>query len=88
MEIMLVDGKFGNGDKVLMIKTKGWEKITYEDLFKIVKLQYINEDRLYPPPFKGKEYLVNALLDLRENSVEDVLVKFKLKHPTKLHQFM
>jgi hypothetical protein len=88
MEIVLIDGKKGNGDKVILIKTNGFHALTYEDLFKLVKLQYMNEDKIYPPPFKGKEYLVNALLDLRDHSVEEVLKKYKLWVPQKLHDFL
>jgi len=89
MKFRVVNGKKGDNDQVIYIKTDGWEKVTYEDFFKLTKLLLANEERIYPPPrFKGAQYLIDAILMLKHEPVEDVLVKFKVKHPTKLHHFL
>lgn len=73
-------GKKGRGDQILLVRTDGYEQMTYEDLFRmVVKHFYDNEDRVYPPPAKGSKYLLEALTYLRTHNVEETLIKSKLK---------
>ena len=82
-------GKKADNDYVILVKTNGWEQLTFRDFFKLTRLLLLNEERIYPPPkFKGAKYLLDAIQALRNTPVDDVLVKFKVEHPTKLHHFL
>jgi len=88
MEIKLKKGKKSDADSIVLIKTDGWEQITYSDLFKLIKLFLENEQKIYPPPAKGAKYLLEAINRLLDNSVEDVLAWFNLKKVSKLHHLL
>lgn len=89
MEIELEKGKKSEQDRVLLIHTVGWEQMTYEDLFKIVKLFYVNEDKIYPPPkFKGSKMLMETLIYLRTHSVMETTLESKLRKAEYLTDFM
>lgn len=88
MEIKLKDGKKGEGDKIIMVKTDGWEQITYRDLFRLIKEFFKNEERIYPPPAKGAKYLLDAITRLLREDVDSVLIKYQVEAPRKLHHFI
>ena len=88
MEIKLKKGKKSKNDTVILIRTDGWEQITYRDLFTLIKLFLENEHKIYPPPAKGAKYLLDAINRLLTNDVEDVLAWFQLQKPSKLHHFL
>lgn len=89
MKFNLKKGKKGDNDLRLLICTDGYEQITYKDLFKIIKLFYANEDRIYPPPkFKGSKMLFEAFEYLRGHNVDEALLKFQLRKAENIHDFM
>jgi len=79
MRFNLRKGNKGNNDLVLDVATDGWEQLSYQDLFKLIKLLYVNEDKIYPPPNKGSKMLLEALDFLREHSVEETTATFQIK---------
>lgn len=73
-------GEKGSQDFVLRIATNGYEELTFEDLFWMVKLLYDNEDKIYfHPNCKGSRLLLEALEHLRTHTVKETLLKFGLK---------
>ena len=90
MRFELKKGKRGadpKKDSIFVITLS--EAITLKDLFSIVKALYENEDRIYPPPkFKGSKMLLEALDYLRTHTVSETLLKFQLRKPEKLHDFL
>ncbi len=75
MEIKTVKGNRGvvtAKDNIIEVKTIGFEKIKYEDLFKIIALLIKNESDIYPKAlgFMGEERLKKALFTLFENRYE------------------
>lgn len=88
MLIRTEKGKKGENDRVILVKTEGWEQITYRDLFTLIKLFLENEHKIYPKPAKGAKYLLEAINKLFNNSVEDVLAWFQLNKPSKLHHLL
>jgi len=88
MEFKEGEGIKGKEDKVLFIKTDGYEKLTYRDLFKMIKFFFENEDRIYPSPAKGGRFLLDAITSLRNMSVDEVLLKYRAKTAEYLHEFI
>lgn len=89
MKFRTEKGKKSEDDQRLQIETDGFEQISYEDLFKIVKFFYENENRIYPPPqCKGSKMLVGALVFLESHSVRETLLKYQLKQPNLLSDFV
>ena len=76
MEFLLKLGKKHAKDKILLIKTDGYEQLSYNNLFKIAKLLMVNEEKCYPFGL-GAQYLINALIYLKTHSVDETLIKFK-----------
>lgn len=73
-------GYKGPDDLKILVRTDGWESPTLEELFTMLKAWYENEERLYPPPAKGSRFLMLALIDLRTESVEQVLKRYGLEN--------
>jgi len=88
MEFKFKPGNKTVNDKIVLVKTDGWEQITYRELFTLIKFFFENEQKLYPPPAKGAKYLFEAIRRLLTNSVEDVLAWFQLSKVSKLHHFL
>ena len=78
MDFLLKPGKKHAKDKILLIKTDGYEQLRYSDFFKIAKLLMANEENRYPFGL-GAQYLINALIYLKNHSVDETLTKFKCK---------
>jgi len=56
------------------------EAITFNDILKILKELFENEDRIYPTKmgFKGRAMLVDAIYDLAHGmSIDDIAEKYK-----------
>lgn len=88
VQIRFKQGSKSKNDRIVLVKTEGWEQITYRELFTLIKFFLENEQKIYPPPAKGAKYLLDAISRLLNNSVEDVLAWFQLKKPSKLHHFL
>ena len=91
MEYKFVKGKKSNNDVVLLVKTDGWELLSFTDILRILKACFENEDRLYPPPrFKGRRMLFEAIRDIYNGkSIAEAIGKYKLKtDKLKLHAFI
>lgn len=87
MEFKVEKGRKSESDRVLLVKTDGWELLSYREIFTILKFVLENEQKLYPHG-KGAKYLLEAIKMLLYHDVEDVLAWFQLKKPRKLHHFM
>ena len=76
MKFELVKGNKGENDLITKVATDGFEQIKYSDLFKLIKLFYVNEDKIYPPPCKGSKMLLEAFEYLRSHTIEETLEAF------------
>ena len=89
VEFRLVRGRKSVDDWVLMVRTDGWEALSFEDLLRMLKLLFDNEERLYPPEegFKGKKMLLEAIKRVSAGEpVIKVIADYRLK-PKKLYLY-
>jgi len=73
MEIRRREGaktEFGK-DMVIEISTNGWDRITNEDVFKLIKMFYDNEEEIYPRSqgFQGGDKFKEAVFQLFSNNM-------------------
>jgi len=65
MRVWTKQGKRSDVDRIVMVESyRGGEKITFRALLQILQLFFENEDRLYPPPKKGRWFLYDAITDV------------------------
>jgi len=65
MRVWTKQGKRQDNDRIVMVESyRGGEKITFRALLQILQLFFENEDRLYPPPAKGRYFLYDAITDI------------------------
>lgn len=83
----MVEWRYRKGSKsprdwVLLIKTDGWEVFTVEDVLRLLKFMFENEDRIYPKEegFKGRDMLLEAIKKVAKGEpIPKVLADYKLK---------
>lgn len=67
MEIRLIEGtknKYGT-DKIVEVKTVGWEKVSITNTLSLITKLFENEDRIYPrPAFRGSNLFLDEILKL------------------------
>ena len=83
MRIWTRQGERQDNDRIVMVESyRGGEKITFRALLEILQLFFENEDRLYPPPAKGRWFLYDAITDVvNGEGFEDVATRYLLpKH--------
>lgn len=89
MKFDVTKGSKGAEDLVLLVLTEGYEQIRCGDLFTIIKHFFDNEDKIYPPPkFKGSKMFLEAVQYLRSHTVDETLLRFKLREAEFLEDFM
>lgn len=88
MKFSFKKGNKGENDWILLIETDSYEQVKYKDLFYIIKFFFDNEERIYPPPAKGSQYLLSAIRDLRTMTVDEVLLKYELRKADKIADFV
>jgi len=92
MKFRVLRGRKAANDYTVYVKTDGWELLSFEDLLRLLKAIFENEDRIYPTSlgFKGRKMLFEAIKEVYEGKpVTHVLGQYKLK-PRKimLHELM
>lgn len=77
-----VRGSYSDTDIVLEMRTCDWIRPSYYDIGYITEHLYANEDRLYPPPYKGGDFLVEYLVAIRRHGYEYATAQFldRYKH--------
>lgn len=65
MRVWTEQGKRQDNDRIVFVESyRSGEKIKFKDLLHILQLFFENEDRLYPPPAKGRYFLFDAITDV------------------------
>ena len=89
MRFDLSKGNKGREDLILYVETEGYEQITCQDLFTIIKHLFDNEDKIYPPPqFKGSKLLLEAIQFLRSHTIRETLLHFRIEEAQFVTDFM
>ena len=78
----LNEGYKGEGDNPITIQTRGQEKISNLDIFKIINMIMDNEEKIYPrPKFAGNQHFKQAIIKILDgHDPEKVDSKFKASH--------
>lgn len=83
MEIKIIEGEKGPGDKKVLIRATSWTSPKMRDILTILDAWFKNEDLLYPPPALGRKMLLNAIFRVYERddiglTLDEIFKEFKI----------
>lgn len=78
MELKYVQGRKHPEDKIILVKTDGWEAPTFIELLRLIVVHLKNEDRIYNKGMGG-HMLIAAIIEAWKGATQEEIEKrFKL----------